>query len=115
MTTDDENRLSTLTELSDTGQTVADPAQDIRGRVVRDKDGGEIGKVDDLLVDGGHGKVRFLRVEHGGILGLGATSSFIPVEAIVRVTDDCVYISQSGQRISGAPRYAPELADASQY
>jgi serine/threonine-protein kinase len=41
----------TMMRLSDSGQTVADPSQDIRGRNVADRDGNEIGKVDNLLID----------------------------------------------------------------
>jgi sporulation protein YlmC with PRC-barrel domain len=115
MTTDDETRPARLDKLSDTGQTVADPAEDIRGRSVKDKEGGDIGTVADLLVDSERGTVRFLLVEHGGILGFGATPSFIPVEAIARITEDCVYISQSGEQVAAAPRYDPDLADESQY
>jgi hypothetical protein len=44
---------------------------------VRDAHGEDLGKVDDLLVDAGEGKVRFIRVESGGVLGTGATPSFI--------------------------------------
>ena len=77
---------ATLSRLGASGQTVADPAEDIRGRRVKDKDGDDIGQVADLLIDSQDRKVRFLRVEHGGILGFGATASFIPVDAISRIT-----------------------------
>jgi len=48
MTTQDN---VTLSKLSDTGQTVSNAADDIRGRKVKDKDGNDLGKVDDLLID----------------------------------------------------------------
>ncbi|GID27420.1 PRC-barrel domain-containing protein [Paractinoplanes brasiliensis] len=66
----------TLQPLSETGQTVADPGQDVRGRTVVDSDGTRVGTVADLLVDTDEKKARFLSVEHGGILGFGA--SFYP-------------------------------------
>jgi len=96
--------------LSDTDQMVADPTDDIRGRTVRDRDGDEIGTVEDLLVDEQEGKVRFLRVEHGGVLGFGATPSFVPVEAVVRVSDD-VHVDRAKSEVAEAPRYAPDLVD----
>lgn len=99
----------TLIPLTDTGQMVADPAQDIRGRDVIDSDGEKIGTVADLLVDTAKNEVRFLRVEHGGLLGIGASSSFIPVEAVRRVTDDAVYVASSKRRVAGAPKYHPDL------
>ncbi|MFI7577806.1 PRC-barrel domain-containing protein [Micromonospora sp. NPDC049497] len=104
-----------LTRLSDSGQVLADPARDIRGRKVRDRDGNDLGKVDDLLVDGQQHKVRMLRVEHGGILGLGATHSFILVDAVTNISDDTVWVSESRDRASDAPRYDPDLVDESEY
>jgi hypothetical protein len=49
------------------------------------------------------------------VLGFGATSSFIPVDAIRQVTDDEVRVDSSKDRISGAPRYDPELVDERAY
>ncbi|MEU4692341.1 PRC-barrel domain-containing protein [Actinoplanes sp. NPDC023714] len=105
----------TLTPLTDTDQMVADPAQDVRGRDVIDSDGEKIGAVADLLIDTGTNHVRFLRVDHGGLLGIGATSSFIPVEAVRRVTDDEVHVETPRNRIAGAPRYDPDLVAQRDY
>ncbi len=105
------NNSATLSKLSDSGQTVASADEDIRGRKVKDKDGHDVGTVDDLLIDDQDRKVRFLRVEHGGILGFGATSSFIPVDAITRITDNDVFINHSREHVAGAPSYDPDLKD----
>ena len=105
---------ATLIRLSDTGQTVAEPEQDVRGRAVRDRDGEDLGKVDDLLIDEREHRVRFLRVEHGGILGFGTTPSFVPVEAITRIDDD-VHVDRARDVVADAPRYDPELADDTAY
>ena len=43
--------LATLSLLRDSDLTVADPDEDIRGRTVKDKDGKEMGRIDDLLFD----------------------------------------------------------------
>ncbi len=59
-------------------------------------------------------KVRFLRVEHGGFLGVGETKSFIPVDAITKITDD-VHINHSRDHVAKAPRYDPELVDDKTY
>jgi sporulation protein YlmC with PRC-barrel domain len=100
-----------LVKLSDTNLTLANRAEDIRGRDVLDTAGEEIGKVDDLLIDELEKKVRFLQVSSGGFLGLGATKFLIPVDAIMRMTEDAVYISQARERLTGAPRYDPSLVD----
>lgn len=107
--------LAKLVRMSDAHEMVADPAEDIRGRKVHDADGNDIGRVDDLLIDEVEHKVRLLRVEHGGILGFGATPSFVPVDAIVRITDDVVHINESGERVAGAPPYDPELVSQDKY
>ncbi|MCO8277471.1 PRC-barrel domain-containing protein [Actinoplanes sp. TRM 88003] len=101
----------TMMGLGDSGQMLADPAQDIRGRTVVDRDGNELGKVDDLLIDTEHQKARMIRVEHGGLFGIGATRLFIPVEAVERITDDEVGIDRTRVEVASAPEYDPELVD----
>lgn len=100
-----------LVSLNHTGQTVADTSSDIRGRSVKIRAGEDIGKVDDLLIDPREDEVRFLVVASGGFLGLGKSKSFIPVEAITKVTDDAVHIDQSREKVAGAPAYDPELVN----
>lgn len=101
-----------LTRLGDHGLTVAHHDADVRGRRVKDKDNKDIGRVVDLLIDLGDRKVRLLQVDHGGVLGFGAQSSFIPVDAVTHITHDTVHVNQTGRRIAGAPSYSPELGIA---
>jgi sporulation protein YlmC with PRC-barrel domain len=110
-----EESFGNLTPLSDTNRLVADPAQDIRGRSVVDSAGQSLGTVADLLVDTETNHVRILRVEHGGILGFGASSSFVPVESVMRVTDDEVHVSSSKDHVAAGPPYDPDLADQRDY
>lgn len=105
------DNVATLSRLSDSDQTIANRGDDVRGRKVKDKVGHEVGRVDDLLIDSKERKVRFLRVEHGGLFGFGQTKSFIPVEAITRITDDDVFIDHSREHVAGAPVYDPDLVD----
>lgn len=106
---------STLHKLSDTNLTVADPAEDIRGLKVVDRQGDEIGHVDDLLIDDRETKVRFLRIASGGFLGLGETKFLVPVDAITRVRDDTVFVDQTREHVAGGPHYDPDLADQDYY
>lgn len=103
------NDSAILYILGEHGQTVDGSTNDIRGRAVRDKDGNGIGKVADLLVDDQERKVRFLLVEHGGILGFGRKETLIPVDAITKVTADEVFIDHSSDRVTTAPGYDPKL------
>jgi sporulation protein YlmC with PRC-barrel domain len=108
-------RFGTMVLLSDSEHIMPDPGQDIRGRKVLDCDGNEIGKIDDLLIDTELTKVRLLRVEHGGLFGVGATPLFIPVEAVDHVTDEEVIVSRSRVQVAEAPQYDPDLIDGEKY
>jgi sporulation protein YlmC with PRC-barrel domain len=100
---------ATIHKLSETGNTITPAADDIRGRTVKDKNGEAIGKVHDLLIDDQERKVRFLLVEHGGVLGFGHTISFIPVDAITEISEHEVAINHSREHVAAAPPYDPEL------
>lgn len=104
-----------LHKLSDADLTVADPAEDIRGRTIVDAAGEEVGKVEDLPIDDREAEVRFLLAGGGGFPGIGETRSMLPVEAVARIADDTVYINESRECLAGAPRYDPALADQTYY
>jgi sporulation protein YlmC with PRC-barrel domain len=98
-----------LIRLSNTNLQVADPAQDVRGNRVVDKDGKDIGEVDDLILDRVEMKVRFLEVASGDLFGFGSAKSLIPVDAITRLGDGVVYITHTRQHVAAAPHYDPDL------
>jgi len=104
-----------LVKLSDTDETIKLGDEDIRRYSVKDKHGADIGKVHDLLVDLRENKVRFLVVESGGFLGIGETKSFIPVDAISRITKDEVHIDQNREQVADAPPYDPGLVNNRTY
>lgn len=106
---DNAAKVPSLSRLHDIDRTVSSSDEDIRGRMVKDKDGRDIGKIEHLLIDDVEQKVRFMEIASGGFLGLGETKSFIPVEAITRITADDVYISPTREHVAGAPRYDPDL------
>jgi len=106
---------STLERLGETNLTVADPRADVRERKVIDAAGDEVGKVDDLLIDDSEARVRMLRVEHGGFLGIGADHYLVPVDAIASVTGDSVRIDRDRSRMTDVPGYDPEVTDEPTY
>ncbi|WP_328478420.1 PRC-barrel domain-containing protein [Actinoplanes sp. NBC_00393] len=71
---------------------------------MRDRDGREIGEVGDLLIDRRQRRVRLLRVDHGGLLGILTTPVFVPVETIERVSGDAVDIGRSWFQVAAAPQ-----------
>ncbi|WP_026531878.1 PRC-barrel domain-containing protein [Arthrobacter sp. H41] len=106
-----QNKPGKMVRLTDTGQAISAEDEDIRDRTVRDRDGEELGRIDDLLVDDEQNRVRLMEVASGGFLGMGETKSFIPIEAITRITDDEVHIDQTRDHVAGAPAYDPEIVD----
>ncbi len=104
---------ATLLKLGDSDLTVASPEEDVRGHRVLDREGRDVGEVDDLIVDERKAKVRFLEVASGGFLGLGETKLMIPVDAITRIAGDAVCIDESRDKVVGAPRYDPVLVNDS--
>lgn len=109
------NTNRTLEKLGNTNLMVSSPDEDIRGRVVMDSSRQKIGRVDELIVDSGTAKVRFIEVGSGGFLGLGREHVLIPVDAITRITQDAVYIGQTLQHLSQSPPYSPELVTNEEY
>lgn len=102
------DELTTLIRLSDSGLTLADPDEDIRGLTVVDRDDAEIGKVDDLFLDEAQQRLRFLQVGSGGFLGLGKEKRLIPVDAVT-ATDEQVRVNLHRDRVVAGPGYDPEL------
>lgn len=108
-------QIEMLVRLSETNLTVADSAEDVRGRTVLDRNREEIGKVDDLLLDKQENKVRFLRVGHGGFLGIGEDQFLVPVDAVTRIDEDHVHIDREKARLGDVPGYSPDLAEEPDY
>jgi len=107
---DDTAPMPELIRLRDDAMTVSSSDEDIRGRMVKDANGEDLGKVDGLLIDATEKKVRLMEVASGGFLGFGEQKSLIPIESITRITADEVQISHTREHVAGAPRYDPDLA-----
>ena len=105
----------TLVGLNTASYTVKDPAEDVRDRKVVDSDGRQIGSVDDLLIDDQEHRVRFLRVKEGGFLGFGARMLLVPVDAVIRVTEDEVHIDRTGDHGGSRPAYDPHIASQEEW
>jgi sporulation protein YlmC with PRC-barrel domain len=102
-------RLDTLHRLKDTGLTLDDVRQDIRGFKVIDRDGHEIGHVSGLFIDEAERKLRMIEVSAGGFLGIGERHVLLPVDAITAVDGHVVHIDQSGEHVAKSPAYDPSI------
>lgn len=104
-----------LIGLSGSGQTVADPTQDVRGRPVLDESGAKLGTVEDLLVDTDRRRVRLLRVVRGGVLGWRVTPSYVAADAVIHAGATVLVRTSDGPPPTGAgynPALTPEPGTA---
>lgn len=110
-----ENVSVALQSLSQSDLVLADSAEDIRDRALVDRQGEEIGRIHDLMIDESENKVRFLQVRGGGFLGIGEKQFLIPVDAITSIEDDVVRIDQTREHVGGGPEYQPDLVPEQDY
>jgi hypothetical protein len=73
--------------------------------MVFDQEETGIGEVDELFADPHTGRVRYLRVETGGVLGIGKAYSLIPAEAVLSLDDKRVHVDLDYDSFLGAPSY----------
>lgn len=98
-----------LLRLSDERTYFADEKEDIRGRKLIDAMGQEMGIVDRLLLDNEKHHVRLLQVRtRTGFLGLHRHTATVPVDAIVRMEADCLYLSKPRATIEVGPKIADD-------
>ena len=92
-----------LIKMSDSGFSVKSRESDIRRLGVFNRDGDQIGSVEDFYVDTQEREVRFLEVGAGGFLGLGEKRFLIPVEAVTNFREGGVTVDQSREEDSESP------------
>jgi sporulation protein YlmC with PRC-barrel domain len=101
-----EGELAHLSDLKDFNIPKGEP--DPRGWDVKTADGVKIGKVDDLLVDTGLGRLRYLEVKLKGDIADRADKEYmlIPIGAAQLDDDeDDVIISVDQAKLAGIPAY----------
>ena len=109
-----DNTNDTLVRLSDSDLMVGSPAEDVRGLKVVDRNGDDVGSVDELVIDPQEAKVRFLEVGSGGFLGIGEKKRLIPVDAVTSV-DDKVHIDVTRDSVAGSHEFDPDLMPEQEY
>lgn len=97
-----------LVKLSASDVSLEPPEEDLRGRILLDSGGKELGDIEEVYVDTNEDKIRFVEVRTGGILGLGKKPCLIPVEAAEEVTPGSVKVSHSEEVIIGSPEFDPD-------
>jgi len=103
-------RTASLVLFSDTTMPVL-PSEEVRGRAVMDVDGQRIGKVDDLVLDRDTGRVRFLVLGSGGLIGIGRHRWLVPVDVVSDVAPDAIFLDVTKDRLDDAPEWQNWLDD----
>ena len=65
-----------------TGKNEVTTASDIIGKEVRNNQNENLGKVQDLVVKLGSGRMQYAIIAHGGALGIGRTKTAVPINAL---------------------------------
>lgn len=104
-----------LVKLNYSDFRLVEPEQDIRGLDVYDRDGDQIGSVEDLYADTDAREVRYLDVGAGGFLGLGEKHLLIPLEAVTDREDNRVNINRHRDQVLGSPPFDADVVPATDY
>ena len=96
-------RVPTLVKMSGSEFGVKSRESDIRRLGVFNRNGDQIGSVEDFYVDTQEREVRFLEVSAGGFMGLGEKRFLIPVEAVTNFREGGVTVGESREKTSESP------------
>lgn len=87
--------------------------EDLRWKVLIDRDGEKIGTIETVEVDEDTCRVEFLQIGRGGFLGFGAERFLVPVTHIVAVDEKTVKIDYPLAALEEVPQFEFErLGDA---
>jgi sporulation protein YlmC with PRC-barrel domain len=109
------SRVPMLVKMSDSGFGVKSRESDIRRLGVFNRNGDQIGSVEDFYVDTLEREVRFLEVGAGGFLGLGEKRFLIPVEAVTNFREGGVTVGESREEISESPPFDTKIIPLDAY
>ncbi len=76
---------------------------DLRGSNLVGSDGKKVGSINDVILDRSSGKIHFITMETGGVLGVGTTTRPVPWEATQRVKGKEFRISNAPSGGENAP------------
>jgi len=94
-----------LVRASDFDSALEDWVQDVCRRVVRDRDGQEIGTLEDLYVDSDEATAGFLIVEVSIALGLDGRRFLIPLEAVGGNSAGWMRLNHDRDKIADLPSF----------
>lgn len=91
-------------------------ASTLSGDKVRNANGEDLGKLEELMIDIKHGRVAYAVISFGGLLGVGDKLFAIPWSALkVDTKEKCLILDVSKEQLEQAPGFPksdwPDMAD----
>ena len=81
-------------------------ATSITGTSVCNRQGEDLGKIEDLMIDVDNGEIQYAVVSFGGFMGLGDKLFAVPLEAMsVDTSDEHFILDQTKERLENAPGF----------
>ena len=84
-------------------------ATSLVGDEVKNRDGENLGSIEELMLDTEHGRIAYAVLSFGGILGIGDKLFAIPWQALDLNTDEkCFYLNADKETLKAAPGFDKE-------
>ena len=81
-------------------------ADHLLGMTIESKDGKDIGEIQDIKIDPSNGRIDYVTVQVGGVLGLGGKDGVaVPIEAF-RFANDKALLTVDESKLKNAPKRA---------
>ncbi len=101
--TPESERISRMTSRTDRSSPEFLPASDIQGKKVINRDGDHIGKIEDIMIDLHDGRIAYIVISHGGILGVGSKQLAIPWNSLtLRARENAFVLDISKETVDKA-------------
>jgi sporulation protein YlmC with PRC-barrel domain len=108
---------STVSDMSAISSSAALKASDVIGFNVENRQGENLGEISDLAIDPQSGRVAFALLSQGGVLGVGAKYTPVPISALT-FSDNKAILDVSKDRLASAPSFDsdqwPSISDRTQ-
>ena len=84
--------------MADEMPTVQRTANSIIGKKIQNGSGDDIGEISDLGVDWENGKVHFVVVSSGGVMGVGGDKFKVPLDSLTAAPDDEFFMMETTEK-----------------
>lgn len=110
--------MATQRNTQGAGRSQVFSAGTVTGNPVRNPEGRDLGKIEEIMLDSAQGKVAYAVLSFGGFLGMGDKLFAIPWESLTLDTEDeCFVLNVDKEVLEAAPGFDkdnwPNFADSS--